>query len=86
MHSRELEPFMLSTIQWNFKSHPGYKSNEYLCRCGQHVDSQPSLLKCKLYEHLHVGLDLYNSDTDLVTFFQRVIKERQEEEENMKKH
>ena len=73
--------FMLSTIQWNFQNKPEYKANQYLCRCKEHVDSQSSLLTCKLYSNQRIGLDLYNSDTDLVTYFQRIIQERRQEEE-----
>ena len=73
--------FMLSTIQWNFQNQPEFKANQYLCRCTEHVDTQSGLLTCTLYSNLRIGLDLYNSDTDLVTYFQRVMQERRQEEE-----
>ena len=71
---------MLSTVQYNFKNNPKYKANEYKCKCGD-TDTQSNLLTCKLYRHLREGLDLSNSDTDLVRYFQLVIQERQEEQE-----
>ena len=71
---------MLSTVQYNFKNHPEYKANAYKCKCGDHVDTQSSLLTCKLYSHLREGLDLLHSDSDLVKYYQLVISERQKEE------
>ena len=67
---------MLSTIQCNFKGNPEYAANGYLCGCGEE-DRQAHLLTCPLYEHLRQDLDLENSDKDLVSFYQLVIKERQ---------
>ena len=75
---------MISTVQCNFKSKPEYKANDYKCKCGDHLDTQTNLLTCRLYEHLREGLDLANSDTDLVRYFQLVIKERHQEQENNK--
>ena len=72
---------MLSTVQYNFKNNPEFKANEYRCKCGE-LDTQSSLLTCRLYSHLREGLDLSNSDADLVRFFQLVIQERQEEEQD----
>ena len=72
----------LSTVQWNFKNNPKYRSNGYLCRCKEHIDTQSSLLNCRLYDHLKDGLDPSNSDIDLVRFFQLVIQERLKEEED----
>ena len=69
---------MLSTVQANFKNHPQFKANNYKCECGDE-DNQPNLLTCPLYDHLRVGLNLVNSDIDLVTYFQLVIEERQKE-------
>ena len=71
---------MLSTVQYNFKNNPTYKANQYRCKCGD-LDTQSSLLTCRLYAHLREGLDLTNSDIDLVRYFQLVIQERQEEQD-----
>ena len=67
---------MLTSVQANFKNNPEYKANGYKCKCGEE-DNQANLLTCPLYEHLRDGLDLINSDIDLVTYFQLVIEERQ---------
>ena len=75
---------MMSTVQFNFKNKPEYKANNYKCKCGDHLDTQNNLLACRLYEHLREGLDLANSDTDLVKYFQLVIKERLQEQDNNK--
>ena len=72
---------MLTTVQYNFKNNPKFKANDYRCKCGD-LDTQAGLLTCRLYAHLREGLDLSNSDTDLVRFFQLVIQERQEEEQD----
>ena len=66
---------MLSTVQTNFKNDPLFAANNYRCECGDE-DNQNNLLTCPIYEHLREGLDLVNSDIDLVTYYQLVIKER----------
>ena len=71
---------MLSTIQSNFKNNPKFKANDYRCKCGD-IDTQSTLLTCKLYSHLREGLDLAHSDTDLVRYYQLVIQHRQQEQE-----
>ena len=69
---------MLTTVQANFKNNPEFKVNGYKCKCGEE-DNQKNLLNCPLYENLREGLDLINSDIDVVTYFQLVIEERQKE-------
>ena len=69
---------MLSTVQTNFKNDPLFAANNYRCECGEE-DTQDNLLTCHLYEHLREGLDLVNSDIDLVTYYQLVINERRSE-------
>ena len=71
---------MLSTVQYNFKNNKAYKAKEYKCKCGD-LDTQTNLLTCRLYSHLREDLDLSHSDTDLVKYYQRVINERLQEEE-----
>ena len=71
---------MLSTVQTNFKNHPQYRANEYKCKCGE-LDTQSNLLPYRLYSHLREGLDLSNSDSDLVRYYQLVIQERMKEQE-----
>ena len=75
---------MLKAVQCNFKNNRKYKENQYLCKCKEHLDSQSSLLECRLYDHLKEGLNIYSSDADLVKFFQLVIQQRidEEKEEN----
>ena len=74
---------MLSTVQFNFKNNNEYKANEYKCKCGD-LDTQTNLLTCRLYSHLREDLDISHSDTDLVRYYQRVIRVRLEEEEQRK--
>ena len=71
---------MLKTVQCNFKNNRKYKENQYLCKCKEHLDSQSSLLECRLYDHLKEGLNIYSSDADLVKVFQLVIQQRIDEE------
>ena len=75
---------MLSTVQTNFKNNPQYKANEYKCKCGE-LDTQSNLLSCRLYSHLRNGLDLANSDSDLVRYYQLVIQDRLKEQEKQQK-
>ena len=70
---------MLTSVKWNFKSNPKYAADEYKCECGEHVDTQDNLLTCNLYQDLREGLDITNSDSDLVKYYQLVIRERQKE-------
>ena len=66
---------MLSTVQYNFKNNNAYKANEYKCKCGE-LDTQTNLLTCRLYSHLREDLNISHSDTDLVRYYQGVIRER----------
>ena len=67
---------MLSTVKYNFKASYVNTEDGLKCGCGEE-DRQAHLLTCPLYEHLRQDLDLENSDKDLVSFYQLVIKERQ---------
>ena len=71
--------FMLPTIQWNFKGNPKFRDNNYLCKCGDR-DTQSSLITCPSYKHLRDGLNIVDSDSDLVRYYQLVIQERRQEE------
>ena len=73
---------MLPTVQHNFKHKPEYVANQWRCVCGQ-PDQQAHLQTCRSYLHLQQGLDM-EQDTDLVRFYQLVIKERLENEESNK--
>ena len=70
---------MLHTVQCNFKQKPEYIANGHKCICLED-DKQSHLSTCSSYRHLRDGLDL-ESDTDLVKYYQRVIREREENEE-----
>ena len=70
----------LSTAQMNFKHKPEYVLNKWKCSCGED-DYQSHLPHCLSYEHLREGLNLEDSDHDLVLFFQRVIREREREDD-----
>ena len=73
---------MLSTVKANFKNDARYAAVDYMCECGDHVDTQSDLLTCALYEKHREGLDLLNSDDHLVKYYQLVIQERLKEREN----
>ena len=66
---------MLRTLQMNYKNKKEYVDNQYKCTCGED-DNQAHLVTCREYIHLREDLDLSNSD--LVTYYQRMIREREE--------
>ena len=70
----------LRTVQMNFMHKPEYIHNNWKCKCGED-DHQSHLPFCQSYAHLRDGLDLQRSDLDLVVYYQRVIREREQEEE-----
>ena len=70
----------LRTVQMNFKNKPEYVKNQWKCICGED-DYQSHLPSCKSYAHLREGLDLAGSDRDLVTYYQRIIRQREQEDE-----
>ena len=67
---------MLSTVQMNYKHNPEYIMNDHKCVCGED-DHQSHLTSCPSYSHLRDGLNLAESDSDLVLYYQRVIRERE---------
>ena len=71
---------MLRSIQMNYKHNPEYVANNYKCFCGED-DHQSHLASCPSYSHLREGPDLAGSDRDLVLYYQRVIRERENREE-----
>ena len=74
---------MLSTVKANFKSDPRY-AGDFRCECLEHEDDQASLLTCRLYERHRDGLDLLNSDEDLVTYYKLIIDERRKKAEQLR--
>ena len=72
---------MLRTVQMNYKNKPEYVSNLHKCICGDN-DHQVHLTLCPSYEHLMEGLDLEGSDTDLVRYYQLIIREREQGKDN----
>ena len=74
---------MLRTVQHNFKNKFEYIENKHKCKCTED-DTQSHLTSCAAYAHLRVGLDLEESDMDLVRYYQLVIREREQEEERDK--
>ena len=57
-----------------------YIDTDHKCICGEE-DQQIHLTSCVSYKHLREGLDLEGSDLDLVRYYQRIIRERETEEE-----
>ena len=74
---------MLSYVKLNFKNKKEYAEKDYLCKCGEHPDSQAALLTCRIYAHLREGLNIFSSDNDLVTYFIQVIKDRHDIKNNI---
>ena len=72
---------MLRTVQMNYKNKPEYAANSYKCICGED-DHQVHLTSCPSYKHLREGLNLEGSDTDLVRYYQLIIKEREKKGDN----
>ena len=60
----------------NNKHFPEYIANDHKCICGDDY-YQFHLILCPSYAHLRVGLDLEDSDSDLVLYYQLVIRERE---------
>ena len=71
---------VLQTIKWNFKGNAEYAAVDYVCECEEHCDDPEGLLSCRLYESHREGLDLANSNFDLVKYYQLIIEERTKEE------
>ena len=74
---------MLKSVQMNFKRKEEYAANQYKCSCGEE-DHQSHLISCPSYQHLRQGLDLERSDSDLVRYYQLIIKEREQKEDKGK--
>ena len=70
---------MLRHVMMNFKNNPEYRAREYKCGCGEE-DHQAHLTSCLLYKHLQEDLNI-ETDKGLVSFYQRVIGEREKEKE-----
>ena len=71
---------MLRTVQMNFKRKASFAANLYKCTCMED-DHQEHLISCPSYAPLREGLDLERSDTDLVRYYQLVISDREQREE-----
>ena len=72
---------MLRTVQINFKHKPEYIATQHKCICGED-DHQVHLTSCMSYAHLWEGLDLKESDNDFVRYYQLIIREREQVEDN----
>ena len=66
---------MLSTVKMNFKNHPKYIQDAWICSGCTLMDSQEHLLWCSGYSQLRVGLDL-GSDEDLAHYYRSIIRMR----------
>ena len=70
---------MLRTVRMSFKGM--YAEDDLRCICGEY-DQLSHLTSCLSYSHLKEGLRVEESDLDLVRYYQRIIHEREQEEEN----
>ena len=68
---------MCRTVQKNFSNDKAYAANLWTCIHCPAVDSMAHLKWCEGYTHLREGLDL-DTDLDMVTYFQAIIKTREE--------
>ena len=75
----KLRSHMVHTVQMNFKRKEEYVPKEQKCISGED-DHQSHLTSSPSYQHLRQDLDLEGSDSDLVRFYQLVIREREEQE------
>ena len=69
---------MLQSVQQNYRNKPEFIANQHKCICGED-DLQAHLYSCTAYSFCKDGLDL-DLPIDIVTFFQRIIRQREEEE------
>ena len=68
---------MCRTVQTNFSNDKAYAANLWTCVHCPAVDSMDHLRWCQGYSHLRDGLDL-DTDMDMVTYVQAIIKMREE--------
>ena len=80
----KLKSLMTPTVRMNFSSDPKHAANMWTCiRCSSDGDlygfrdTQKHIICCPGYAVLRQDKDL-NNDKDLVTYFQQVIKHRQD--------
>ena len=66
-----------NTVKMNQKSNPEYARKLWLCDDCGNVDSQSHIMWCPSYATLREELDI-NNDVDVVHYFQRVLKLREE--------
>ena len=69
---------MLRTVRMSFKNL--YAADGLQCICGED-DHLAHLTSCSSYSHLKTGLSVEDNDLHLVRFYQRVIRERELEED-----
>ena len=53
---------------------PQYIANEHKCVCGDD-DHQGHLVTCPAYAHLQEGVQLDESDDDVILYYQLIIEE-----------
>ena len=68
---------MLRDVKMNQKSNPRYAAELWKCDDCMSMDSQSHIIWCPGYAPLREGKNLYD-DMDLVTYFQQVMKIREE--------
>ena len=73
----KIKSFMVPTVKVNFMNDKNYASDNYKCWDCEYVDTQRHIENCESYEDYRKDIDL-NDDSDLVTYFQRVIAHRLE--------
>ena len=71
---------MCRSIKMNYPSDKAYAASMWACAHCPAVDSQAHPSWCSAYAHLREGVDP-NTDLGLVTFYQAVIKYREENQD-----
>ena len=70
---------MLKDVKMNQKSNPKYAAELWKCDDCMSIDTQSHIIWCPAYAPLREGKNLYD-DSDLVTYFQQVLKIREDME------
>ena len=73
--------FLMMPAKMNMKNNPKFAKEQWNCDACKRIDSQSHVLWCPFFAPLREGKDVKN-DKDLVDYFQKVLKIREEIEEN----
>ena len=69
--------------KWNMKSNQKFANQQWKCDACKRIDSQSHILWCPFFAPLREGKNV-NDDKDLVDYFQKVFKIREDLEKDEK--